>query len=112
VEAFEAAFAEASGAAHCVGVNSGTDAIALLLRGLGIGEGDEVITTPLSAAFTALGVLAAGARPVFADIDPERPRLIPQQWRRPSPVARARSFPPKTWPRSVMVEPSCSRRAR
>src|SRR5262245_15241079 len=61
VAAFEAAFAEASGAKHAVGVGNGTDAIALTLRALGIGEGDEVITTPLSAAYTALAVLMVGA---------------------------------------------------
>jgi dTDP-4-amino-4,6-dideoxygalactose transaminase len=72
VSAFEEEFAAACGAAHAVGVGTGTDAIALILRGLGIGPGDEVITTPLSAAYTALAVMAVGARPVFADIDPER----------------------------------------
>lgn len=77
VEAFETDFAAVSGAAHAVGVGSGTDAIALVLRALGIGQGDEVITTPLSAAFTALAVMATGARPVFADIDPQRLTLDP-----------------------------------
>ena len=77
LEAFEGEFAAASGAAHSVGVNTGTDAIALLLRGLGIGPGDEVITAPLSAAYTALAVMMAGARPVFADIDPERLTIDP-----------------------------------
>jgi len=77
LEAFEAEFAAASGATHAVGVNTGTDAIALLLRGLGIGPGDEVITAPLSAAYTALAVMMAGARPVFADIDPERHTIDP-----------------------------------
>ena len=50
VEAFEAEFAAASRASYAVGVGSGTDAIALTLRALDIGPGDEVITTPLSAA--------------------------------------------------------------
>jgi dTDP-4-amino-4,6-dideoxygalactose transaminase len=77
VEAFEAAFAAASGASYAVGVGTGTDAIALILRSLGIGPGDEVITTPLSAAYTALAVLMAGARPVFADIDPARLTIDP-----------------------------------
>ncbi len=77
VEAFEAEFAGVSGAAHAVGVGTGTDAIALALRALGIGAGDEVITSPLSAAYSALAVLMTGARPVFADIDPERLTIDP-----------------------------------
>ncbi len=79
VEAFEQEFAAASGAAHAVGVGTGTDAIALVLRALGIGAGDEVITTPLSAAYSALAVMMAGARPVFADIDPARLTIDPEQ---------------------------------
>ena len=79
LDAFEAEFAAAAGAAHAVGVNTGTDAIALLLRGLGIGPGDEVITAPLSAAYTALAVMMTGARPVFADIDAERHTIDPAQ---------------------------------
>jgi dTDP-3-amino-3,4,6-trideoxy-alpha-D-glucose transaminase len=77
VEAFEAEFAAASGAAHAVGVGTGTDAIALTLRALGIGPGDEVVTTPFSAVYTALAVIMAGARPIFADIDPVRFTLDP-----------------------------------
>jgi dTDP-3-amino-3,4,6-trideoxy-alpha-D-glucose transaminase len=72
VEAFEHEFAAASGAPHAVGTGNGTDAIALILRALGIGPGDEVITSPFSAAYSALAIMMAGARPVFADIDPER----------------------------------------
>ncbi len=78
VDAFESEFARASGLAHVVGTGNGTDAIALLLRGLGIGAGDEVITSPLSAAFTALAIVMAGARPVFADIDPLRLTIHPE----------------------------------
>ncbi|MEP7116295.1 MAG: DegT/DnrJ/EryC1/StrS family aminotransferase [Acidobacteriota bacterium] len=77
VAAFEAEFAAAVGAAHAVGVNTGTDALALALRALGIGPGDEVITSPLSAAYSALAIDMTGARPVFADIDPERLTLDP-----------------------------------
>lgn len=77
-EAFEQEFAAASGAAHAVGVGTGTDALALVLRALGIGRGDEVITTPLSAAYTALAIQMAGARPVFADLDPDRLTLAPE----------------------------------
>ncbi|MDE3154046.1 MAG: DegT/DnrJ/EryC1/StrS family aminotransferase [Acidobacteriota bacterium] len=77
VDAFEAEFAAASGAPHAVAVGNGTDAIALALRALDIGPGDEVITSPLSAAFSALAILMAGARPVFADIDPEHLTIDP-----------------------------------
>jgi dTDP-4-amino-4,6-dideoxygalactose transaminase len=77
VEAFEQEFADASGAAHGVGVGTGTDALAIALRALGIGGGDEVITTPLSAVYSALAIMMTGARPVFADIDPERLTLDP-----------------------------------
>ena len=80
VEAFEAEFAAASGAAHAVGVGTGTDAIALMLRALGIGPGDEVITTPLSAAYTALAVDDGG---------------------RASGVRRHRSGPPDARPRRI-----------
>jgi dTDP-4-amino-4,6-dideoxygalactose transaminase len=77
LEAFEQEFAAASGAAHAVGVGTGTDAIALSLMAAGIGPGDEVITSPLSAAYSALAIMMAGARPVFADIDPERLTMAP-----------------------------------
>jgi len=77
VEAFEREFAAACGTSHAVSVGTGTDAIALIFRGLGIGPGDEVITTPLSAAFSALAIQMAGARPVFADLDPARLTIDP-----------------------------------
>jgi dTDP-4-amino-4,6-dideoxygalactose transaminase len=78
VEAFEREFAAASRVDHAVGVGTGTDAIMLIFRALDIGAGDEVITPPLSAAYSALAVMMAGARPVFADIDPERLTLDPR----------------------------------
>lgn len=77
VDAFETEFAAACGARHAVGVGSGTDALFLILKALGIGPGDEVITTPLSAAYTGLAIMMAGARPVFADLDPTRLTLDP-----------------------------------
>jgi len=79
VEAFEREFAAASGADHAIGVGNGTDALALILRALGISAGDEVITTPLSAAYSALAIMMAGARPVFADIDPARLTIDPER---------------------------------
>jgi len=77
LDAFESEFATATGAAHAVGVGTGTDAIAIALRCLGIGPGDDVITSPLSAAYSALAIMMAGARPVFADIDSERLTIDP-----------------------------------
>ena len=79
VEVFETEFAAASRVPFAVGVGTGTDAITLILRALDIGPGDEVITPPLSAAYSALAVMMAGARPVFADIDPERLTLDPRR---------------------------------
>jgi dTDP-4-amino-4,6-dideoxygalactose transaminase len=70
VEAFERELAAVLGARAAVAVGNGTDALFLSLRALGVGPGDEVVTTPISAAFTALAVLQAGARPVFVDVDP------------------------------------------
>jgi dTDP-4-amino-4,6-dideoxygalactose transaminase len=77
LEGFEEEFARASGSAQAIGVGNGTDALALIFRALGIGPGDEVITSPLSAAFSALAIMMAGATPVFADIDPDRLTLDP-----------------------------------
>jgi dTDP-3-amino-3,4,6-trideoxy-alpha-D-glucose transaminase len=93
VEAFETEFAAACGAPHAAGVGTGTDAIALTLRALEIGAGDEVITTPLSAAYTALAIMATGARPVFADIDRERLTIDPKQIER-AITARTRAIVP------------------
>ena len=90
VAAFEREFAAASGAARAVGVGNGTDAIALILRALGIGAGDEVITSPLSAAYSALAVIMTGARPVFADVNPLTATLDPERIaERVSPRTRA-----------------------
>jgi dTDP-4-amino-4,6-dideoxygalactose transaminase len=78
LEAFEREFATACAAPDAIGVGTGTDALAVALRALGIGPGDEVITSPLSAAYSALAIMMAGARPVFADIDAARMTLDPQ----------------------------------
>jgi len=68
VEAFEAEFARYCGAAHAVGVASGTDALELVLRALGVGPGDEVVTASHTFIATALAISATGATPVFADV--------------------------------------------
>jgi aminotransferase EvaB len=69
VASFEAAFSAACGAAHGVGVNSGTDALFLALKALGIGKGDEVITVANTAVPTVAAIRAAGALPVFVDVE-------------------------------------------
>lgn len=69
VREFESQFATAYGVRHCVSVGNGTDAIYIALRMLGIGAGDEVITTAASWISTSETVTQAGARPVFVDVD-------------------------------------------
>jgi len=69
VAAFEKEFAEACGAKHCIGVANGTDAIYIVLKMLGIGEGDEVITVANSWISTSETVTQAGARVVFVDTE-------------------------------------------
>ena len=70
VEAFERDFARYCGVDHAVGVSSGTDALALSLRALGIGAGDEVIVPANSFIASAEAVTLAGASPRFVDVDP------------------------------------------
>ena len=70
VQAFENEWAHASGVKYAVGVGNGLDAIEIGLRVLGIGPGDEVITTAMTAFASTLAIMRAGATPVFADIDP------------------------------------------
>jgi dTDP-4-amino-4,6-dideoxygalactose transaminase len=70
VEAFERDFAAYCGVEHCVAVNTGTAALHLVLAGLDVGPGDEVITVPHTFIATAEAITAVGAKPVFVDIDP------------------------------------------
>ena len=71
VAAFETEFADLVDGRHCVAVNSGTSALHLALVAAGVGTGDEVIVPSFTFAATANAVAMTGARPVFADIDPE-----------------------------------------
>lgn len=69
VDAFEAEFAAYCGAGECVGVASGTAAITIALRAAGIGQGDEVVVPAHTYIASALGILHAGATPVFCDVE-------------------------------------------
>jgi len=67
---FEQAFAKYIGTKRAVAVNSGTSGLFLCMLALGIGQGDEVITTPFTFIASATSIMMAGAKPVFVDIDP------------------------------------------
>jgi perosamine synthetase len=78
VQEFEEAFAAYCGVPHAAAVSSGTAALELAMIALGVGRGDEVVTTPLSWISTASAATAQGARVVFADVDPRTFTLDPE----------------------------------
>src|SRR6185436_13309252 len=71
VKSFDQSFAQAYGVKHCIGCANGTDAIYIIMRMLGIGAGDEVITTAGSWISTSETIGQTGATPVFVDIEPD-----------------------------------------
>jgi perosamine synthetase len=77
VAEFERLFAEIVGSPHACAVSSGTAGLHLALRAVGVGDGDEVVTSPLSFVASANAALYERARPVFADIDPVTLNLDP-----------------------------------
>jgi len=90
VHQFEQEWAKRCGALYAVGVGNGMDAIEIGIRALDIGQGDEVITTPMTAFATVLAIIRAGATPVLADIDPTTGLLDPDSVERClSPHTRA-----------------------
>jgi dTDP-4-amino-4,6-dideoxygalactose transaminase len=78
VAAFEDAFRAYTNAAHALALSSCTAALHVALIACGVGEGDEVITTPLTFAATANAIIHAGAKPVFADVDPTTLNIDPR----------------------------------
>lgn len=78
VKEFEKKAADYLGCKYTAGVASGTDALHLALRASGVKEGDEVITTPFTFIATAEAIVYCGAKPVFADVDPESMNIDPE----------------------------------
>src|SRR5574340_1154583 len=89
VRSFEAEFAEYCGAAHCVGVGNGTDALEIALRALGIGPGDRVATVANAGGYGTAAIRAAGAEPLYIEIDPRTMLMDAAALAEDAPRARA-----------------------
>lgn len=77
VEAFERQFAEYCGRPYCVAVNSGTDALELTLRGVGVASGDRVATVANAGGYSSAAIRAIGAIPVYVEIEPQSLNMSP-----------------------------------
>lgn len=93
VREFEAAFAAYCGAGECIGVGNGTDALELALRGIGAGPGDQVAAVANAGGYGTAAILAAGAEPLYVDVDPATMLMDPR--------ALAAAITPRT--RAVIV---------
>src|SRR5512137_759301 len=112
VQALEREFAQFCGVRHGIGVSDGTAALHIILRALGMGPGDEVITVSQTFIATAEAILLAGARPVFVDIDPNTYLMdVAQVKSRITPRTRA-VLPVQLYGQTVDMDPLLELAAR
>ena len=112
IASFEQDFAVACGVPHAIGCNSGTDALILALRGLGIGPGDEVITASFSFFATAEAISAVGATPVFVDVEESSYLIDLEQLEAAITPATRALLPVHLFGRPVDMERVCAIAAR
>ena len=98
VRAFEEEFAAYLDVAHCVGVASGSDALELALRAVGVTRGDRVLTVANAGGYASLAIVAIGATPVYVDVDPQTLLISPTEVE--GAIAGYSEDPP---PRAVVV---------
>jgi dTDP-4-amino-4,6-dideoxygalactose transaminase len=95
VASFEREFADFCGAQYCCGVSSGTDALFLALKAIGVGRGNLVITVPNTFIATTEAITRAGGKPVFVDVDPNTYLIDPEQLESKVKELRAKGDPLK-----------------
>ena len=112
IQRFEESFAASAHCPFAVGCNSGTDALILALRGLGIGAGDEVITASFSFFATAEAISAVGATPVFVDVEESSYLINLEQLEAAITPATKALMPVHLFGRPVDMERLCAIAAR
>ena len=108
VQEFEAEIARYCGTRYAVGVASGSDAILLSLMAYGIGDGDEVVTTPYTFFSTVSSITRLGARPVFVDIDPVTYNIDPEGVKRALTSHTKAIMPVHLFGQSADMDPLCA----